>query len=69
MRIAVCISDMDARYALSRLIDDALLLRGVLLELTLFPMLPELLAVITDTGSLFDLVITGASRHSVLLQR
>ena len=66
MRIAVCTSDMDARHALSRLADDALLRRGVLPELTLFPMLAELMAVMAGARNRFDLVITDARDASAL---
>ena len=66
MRVAVCTADMDARHALSRLADDALLRRGVLPELTLFPMLPELLAVMAAAGSPFDLVIAEAGGGAAL---
>lgn len=66
MRIAVCTSDIDERHALSRLADDALLRRGVLPELTLFPMLPELLANMAGAGSPFDLVIAEAGGTAAL---
>lgn len=66
MRVAVYSADMDARHALSRLADDALLRRGVLPELTLFPMLPELLAVMAGAESPFDLVIADARDASAL---
>lgn len=66
MRIAVCTADVDARHALSRLADDALLRHGVLPELTLFPMLPELLAALAGAGSVFDLVITDARDAAAL---
>ena len=69
MRVAVCMTNMDARHALSRLVDDALLRRGVLPELSLFPMLPELLSATAEGKDGFDLIITeqgcGAALHTL----
>lgn len=67
MRVAVCAADMEERYALLRLVDDALLRRGFLAELTLFPLLAELLA--AEEREAFDLVLLRESRDAGALQR
>lgn len=43
MRVAICAQDIDERYAISRLVEDVLLRRGTLPEISLFPMLPEMI--------------------------
>ena len=72
MRIAVCSSDMDERYALSRRIDNALLRRGVLPEISMFPMLPELIEASAQSCG-FDMAVipgkTGKTALSELCRR
>ena len=68
MRIAVCASDMDARYELSRLVDKALLLRGFPAEMSLFPTLAELLEVTAEGKSIFELVFVSNARDAAALK-
>ena len=59
MRVAVCASDADTRYKLSRMVDDALLRCGLLAEMALFHMLAEVLESANETD-FYDLVVTDA---------
>ncbi len=57
MHIAVCSPDINERYELSRLVDDIMLGQGVLTEISMFPMLPELLNVSEKSTTPFELII------------
>ena len=57
MHIAVYSPDRNERYELSRLVDDILLRQGVLPEISMFPMLPELLAASELNSPPFGLII------------
>lgn len=63
MHIAVCSYDRDERYALSRLLETALLRRGVLPKITLFHMPQELLEAVTlRDQSPFDFALVATMR-------
>lgn len=57
MHIAVCSKNKEERYELSRLADDQLLLQGILPEISLFPMLEELLIASVNEGTPFELMM------------
>lgn len=50
MRVAVCSYDRDERYALSRMLEDALLRRGLMAEVSLYPMPQELWEAVARQG-------------------
>lgn len=56
MQVAICTADTDERYELSRLVDDAMLRRGLLPEMLLFRSPTELLEASADGKAVFDLV-------------
>lgn len=61
MRIAVYAENAEVRHGISRQTEDALLRRGILPEMTLFPMLGELLAAAGGSAA-FDLVMVGEAQ-------
>lgn len=68
MRIAICALDMDVRYSLSRMAEEMLMRRGILPEISLFPMPQELLETSMHGAEGFHLVIVAASRHTSSLE-
>ena len=67
MRIAVYAESAEVRHSISRQTEDALLRRGILPEMTLFPMLAELLAEAGGSAA-FDLVMVGETRGAQALK-
>ena len=67
MKIAIYAQNAETRYSISRQTEDALLRLGILPEMTLFPMLPELLAA-AGGGAVFDLVLVGEARGAPALE-
>lgn len=67
MKIAIYAQSAETRYSISRQTEDALLRLGILPEVTLFPMLPELLTA-AGGSSVFDLVLVGEARGAPALK-
>ena len=67
MRIAVCSPDLDERHALSRLLEEALLQRGILPEVVLFPMRQELAEAAFSRNEAFDLALVAGARDAPLI--
>ena len=66
MKIAVYAQNAEARYSLSRQTEEVLLRRGILPEVTLFPMLPELL--VAGECTAFDLALVAGERGAAALK-
>ena len=67
MRIAVYAQNADTRHSISRLTEDILLRRGILPEMTMFPMLPELLAAARENAA-FDIVLVEEAQGASALK-
>ena len=69
MKIAVCARDMDERHHISRLLDEALPIRGLVPKISLFPIPDELLESVAKKERVFDVVLLSGQKEDSHIQQ